>query len=273
MATSVQTSYSTNPAVGYAGQLADSGPHDVKTVVAEAEIAAGLVVVRGGTTRSEGRPPPAPDAADPDGFITTIASAATAQTLSGASLDGVVGQGEVWPPRNVTLTLSSHADWDATEAVVTGIDEDDRVIQETLLIPNGGNVTLTGVKHFRKVTSLYIPAQSGTGGTADLGFGSSLGPIGGMGVHGVAMYDASREPEAYPVDYAVPCVRKGRVYVTSESSYSDQDPVYVRFVATGDEVRGQVRNAPDSTDCALLKGARFWRSGSSGVAAIDLNLP
>lgn len=267
----VQTTYGFYSAGLIAGQLFDNGHREVNSVIAEAAIAAGLVVIRGGTTRAEGRPPTTPDAADADAFATAavIISAATAQTVAAASFDGVVATGELFPPRNVTLTLSNHADWDATEAVVTGTDEDGRVVQETLLIPNGGNATVTGLRHFRTVSSIYIPAQSGTGGTATLGFGSSLGPI-DHGVHGVAIYDASREPEAYPVDYVVPCLKKGRIVVNCETSYTDGNPVFVRFIASGDEVAGQVRATADANDCALMKRARFVGSGTAGVCTIDL---
>lgn len=268
---SVQTSYPTTRSLGFAGALADSGPSDVKSVIAAVAIAAGLVVITGATP-ANGYLPTAPDAADVDAFITAGASAATAQTVSGAGLDGVIGDDVMTVPRNVVLVLSSHADWDATMAVVTGIDSDGNVVQEDLLIPNGGNATVTGAKLFAKIMNLYVPAQSGTGGTFTLGTGSKLGAINGQAVHGVALYDATREPEAYPAGYPVPCVRRGRVFVTSETSYSDGDPVFVRFIATGLEVAGQVRNAPDSNDCVLLQGARFWRSGSAGVAAINLNL-
>lgn len=265
----VQNTYDFVSSSLIAGQLADNGHREVNSVIAEAAIEAGLVVIRGGTTRTEGRPPTSPAVADVDGIIATIASASTAQTISGAGLDGVVGAGEMFPPRNVTLTLSSHANWDATTAVVTGTDEDGRVIQESLLIPDAGNATVTGVRHFRTVTSLYIPAQGGTSGTATLGFGSSLGPI-DHGVHGVAVYDASREPEAYPVDSLVPCLTKGRIAVNCETSYTDGNPVFVRFIATTGETAGHVRATADANDCAFMKRARFVGSGSSGVAVIDL---
>jgi len=268
---SVQTTYPTTRSLGYAGALADSGPSDVKSVIAAVAIAAGLVVITGATP-ANGYLPTAPDAADVDAFVTAGASAVTEQTLSGAGLDGVIGASMLTVPRNVVLVLSSHADFDATVATVTGIDNDGNVVQEDLRIPNGGNATVTGVQVFAKISSLYIPAQSGVGGTFTLGTGSKLGAINGQAVHGVALYDATREPEAYPAGYPVPCVRRGRVFVTSETSYSDGDPVFVRFIAAGAEVAGQVRNSPDSNDCVLLQGARFWRSGSAGVAAINLNL-
>ena len=201
--------------------------------------------------------------------VAVIPLRAASATIAAASFDGVVGAGEMFPPRNVTLTLSNSADWDATTAVVTGTDEDGRVIQESLLIPNGGNATVTGLRHFRTISSLYIPAQSGTGGTATFGFGSLLGPI-DHGVHGVAVYDASREPEAYPIDYVVPCLCKGRIAVNCETSYTDGNPVFVRFIASGDEVAGHVRATADANDCAFMKRARFVGSGSSGIAVIDL---
>lgn len=268
---SIQTTYPFARSVGYAGALADSGPSRVKTVLALVALTAGLLVVRGATAE-KGDLPGTPDVADADAIIATGASAATAQTIASGSFDGVIGADEMIPPRNLTLTLSNNANWDATVATVTGVNEDGEVIQEDFRIPDSGNVTLTGVKHFAKVTSVYIPAQAGTAGTFTLGTGSSLGPLTGRTVHGVALYDASREPEAYPVGYAVPVVERGSVYVVSETSYSDGDPVYVRFIAGVGETAGQFRATPDSNDCALLKGARFRRSGSAGVAVIDLNL-
>ena len=272
MSNNVQSSYGASPATAIAGQLADSGVCDVRSVIAEAAITSALAVIRGATTKAEGKHPGAPDTADVDAIIATIASAATAQTIT--SLDGVVGGAEMFPPRNVTLTLSNHANWDLTIARVTGTDEDGRIITEELVIPDGGNATVTGVKTFRTVTSLYIPAQSGTSGTATMGFGSVLGPIGGQGVHGIAMYDASGKPEAYPVDYAVPVLRRGRIYVTAEAAVDVGQPVYVRFVATGDEKLGAMRAAPDANDCALLNGAR-WASKTTGagLAVVELNLP
>lgn len=108
---------------------------------------------------------------DDDAIITNIASAAAPQVLQGVALNGVLGGAELSPPRNVTLLLSNHADWDATVAVVAGLDKNGRVQTENLAIPNGGNTTVTGVKVFSKITSITIPAQAGAGGTAKLGVG------------------------------------------------------------------------------------------------------
>lgn len=274
MSNNVQSSYGASPAAAIAGQFADNGACDVRSVIAEAAITAALAVIRGATTKAEGKHPAAPDTADVDAIIATGGSTATIQTLSGSSLDGVVGTAEMFPPRNLTFTLSNHADWDLTVITVTGTDADGNVIQEDFRVPNAGNATLTGLRTFRTVTQVYIPAQSGTGGTFTMGFGSVLGPIGGQGVHGIALYDASGKPEAYPVDYAVPVLRRGRIYVNAEAAVDVGQPVYVRFVATGGEQLGGLRAAPDANDCALLNGAR-WASKTTGagLAVVELNLP
>lgn len=267
----VQTTYAFDRAVGYPGGLADSGPHRIKSVLAAVAIAAGALMARTPATPVKGQPLTAPDTADADGIVTALATAATATSLTGVALDGAVGAGEMFPPRNITITASSHADFDLTTWYVRGLDENGLPQEEAFVMPNGGNTTLTGSKFFSAVTEVYIPAQSGTGGSLTVGFGSKLGPITRDNVHGIAMYDASREPEEYPVGYAVPVVEKGPVYVTSETAYADGDPVYVRLVAGVGETLGAFRATPDSTDCALLQGARFRRTGSAGVAAIDLS--
>jgi len=172
----VQTTYGFYSAGLIAGQLADNGHREVNSVIAEAAIAAGIVGIRGGTTRTEVRPPTSPDAADVDGIATAavVISAATAQTIAAASFDGVVGAGEMFPPRNVTLTLSNSADWDATTAVITGTDQDGAVISENFLIPNGGGATVDGALYFASVTSVLIPAQTGTGGFFQVGVRASV---------------------------------------------------------------------------------------------------
>ena len=266
----VQTTYPFDRSVGYPGQAADAGPHRRKTVIAAAVLTAGFLVMRGATP-AKGYAVEARDAADADGIVASRATAATAASITGSGLDGAIGQESMTPPRNITITATSHADFDLTTWYVRGLDENGLPQEEAFVMPNGGNTTLVGNKFFSAVTEVYVPAQSGTSGAFTVGTGSKLGPLTKEFVHGIAEYTASREPEAFPVNYAVPVIEEGPVYVTSETDYSDGDEVYVRLVATGDEVLGAFRATPDSTDCALLLGARFRRSGSAGVACIDLS--
>lgn len=106
---------------------------------------------------------------DVDAIVATGASSTSEQTLTGATLDGATGDDVMAEPRFVTLTLSSHADWDATTAVLSGVDGNGNAITENLSIPNGGNATVTGTKRFLRVTSIVIPVQSGSGGTFTVG--------------------------------------------------------------------------------------------------------
>lgn len=115
---------------------------------------------------------------DVDAIVTNIGSTAGVQNLAGASLNGVIGAAEMDPPRSLQLVLSSHADWDATTAVVTGTNAAGVVITENFAIPNGGNATVTGTKRFATVTNVMIPAQTGTGGTATLGVRARLSASG-----------------------------------------------------------------------------------------------
>lgn len=111
--------------------------------------------------------------ADPDAIIASgVASAATSQELDSGDFDGVIGAGEINPPRNLTFTLNAHVDWDETTIVVTGLDANGRVQTENFLVPNGGDTVLVGAKVFSRVTTVAVPAQTGTNGTLLMGVGS-----------------------------------------------------------------------------------------------------
>jgi hypothetical protein len=107
--------------------------------------------------------------ADADAIIATGVTTTGTQTLTTTSLDGAVGTGVMSPARALAFVFSSHANWDATVAVVTGTDAAGNTITENFGIPDGGNSTTTGVRLFRTVTQVVIPAQSGTNGTYTLG--------------------------------------------------------------------------------------------------------
>ena len=116
---------------------------------------------------------------DVDAILSGGASTAGVQTLTGASLNGVIGRAVMNPPRPVTITFSSDADWDATTAVVTGTDAAGAALTENFAIPNGGNATVTGTKYFRTVTQVVIPAQSGGGGTFTVGVRAPVAAVDG----------------------------------------------------------------------------------------------
>lgn len=108
--------------------------------------------------------------ADVDAIIATGgASTAGVQSLTATAFNGVVGAAAMSPARALSFTFSSHTDWDATTITVTGTDVDGNTITDTFAVPNGGSATVAGTKHFRTVTGVSIPAQTGTGGTYTMG--------------------------------------------------------------------------------------------------------
>ncbi len=118
-------------------------------------------------------------AADPNGIVESFASSASEDVRSGAELDGAVGGAEMVPPRNITITSSTHADIDAVAVQIVGQVRDDQgelITQtDTITLTDGGNATDVGTKAFSLVTSITIPAQSGTGGALEVGFGAIIG--------------------------------------------------------------------------------------------------
>lgn len=117
-----------------------------------------------------------PAAADADGFMTgtALVSATTAQTFTVANFDGVGHTaGALAYARNITFVFDGSADWDATTVVVTGTDILGHAISENFACET--SASLVGAKAFKTVTSVAVPAQTGTGGTATMGFGALLG--------------------------------------------------------------------------------------------------
>lgn len=271
----VQTSVTSDFARGLAGQVADLAPVDILSKVAEGAVNPGVLVKAGTLPETDATVLTAAPVGDVNGWIETIGSTAGTQTLTGASIDGTLGGTEIAPAINVVLVLDSHADWDATTAVVTGQNYNGNVVSEDFSIPDGGNATVTGSVLFRTVTSLYIPAQSGTGGTATLGTGTVLSPVTGRDVLGLSLLDATQpgDDEDYDDADTMKVGRKGHFYVLAEETIVAQDPVFVRYIAGGGETVGALRNDEDGTvitapDCALLEGARFIRGGTTAIPAV-----
>jgi hypothetical protein len=269
---SVQSSVSTQAQLAVAGQVDSSfTPLNIVSRIAATAVSPGLLAcfTAGASTIRH----LAADAADVDAFKTNLASSASAQTISGAGLNGVVGTGIMRQARNVTITLSSSADWDATEVTVFGLDAFGSPTADTLEIPNGGNATVAGLALFSAITSVQVPAQSGTGGTGTIGFGDLLGPLDGAAA-GIVAFDSSRSALAFAAAEAVPVVRGGRVWVSSETAAAIGGVVFVRQVAGAGESVGAIRATPDANDCALLPGARFASStAAAGLVLVELNLP
>jgi len=109
---------------------------------------------------------------DADAILATGGtSAAAPQVILPAGFDGVIGLGQLAPPRNLTITFSASVDWDASTFTVTGKDAAGRTITEDFAIPEDGGGLVTGAKLFATVTQFDIAAQTGAGGTYTVGVG------------------------------------------------------------------------------------------------------
>lgn len=112
----------------------------------------------------------APGLADVDAVHAAITDTGVAQTVTTGITDPDI-------PRNITATAGGTAtDIKAIQVTVTGTNEDDEVISETLpafTVDTAG--TVTGSKVFKTVTSISLPAHDGTGATTSVGYGNTLG--------------------------------------------------------------------------------------------------
>jgi len=120
-----------------------------------------------------------PVVADTDAIKLSIATAATPRTFSGTALNGIVGQGEMVPPRNPTITSTANAHVTAVACVISGFvrDETGTLVATTCTITttNGGGVTDAGDRPMSIITSITVPAMGGGAGALEFGFGTMLG--------------------------------------------------------------------------------------------------
>lgn len=110
------------------------------------------------------------------GFNTPgVASVLAAVTDTGSQQVVTTGILPINIPGRITATSGgTAADIKAIQVIITGTDPNDTVITETLpAFTVNTATTVTGVKVFKSVTSITIPAHDGTGATTSVGVGGS----------------------------------------------------------------------------------------------------
>lgn len=277
-----QTSVTSAPVRAFPGQPA-RGEVDLDDARVDnvGGIAPGLVVLR--TSNGDRTAGFGDISAAPSAIKTNIASSLSVQNLVTGDFNGTIGAGRIFPPALVTLVLSNNANWDATVATLSGLDQDGLPVSESLTIPDTGNATLTSTRFYSRVTALSIPAQSGVGGTATLGVSASR-TLDGGDVLGVSYLDSAKTLEAstsnannevYEDDTVMKVVKRGIVYVKPETAYRVGDCPLVRLIAGGGETLGRVRtNSTDSGDCVAWRKARFVTSGiADSIGELEVFLP
>ena len=111
-----------------------------------------------------------PAVADTDGILAAVTCTGSPQVITTG-----INQPEV--PRNITATAGGTAgDIKAIQVIVAGTNAEDQAITETLPVFTVNTPgTVSGLKAFKTVTSITIPAHDGTGATTAIGFGDVLG--------------------------------------------------------------------------------------------------
>lgn len=298
--TGFQSSYGFKTFSAKPGQLADAfSPREIVAHIARGPLLAGYMgfkvpVVGGAGSRNDIDPGEvyqrvlAGTAANTTAILASGgASALTAQEYTSAQFNGTYGTTELQPARQVTMVLNNNANWDATTAVLTGYNHEGALVSENLSIPDAGNTTLTSVNRYRSITSLDIPAQSGTGGTFTLGISAlSAGALTADDFFGVVVEDKLKSAvsnsnlygypgygaatfEANYVDGdTVPCLYFGHIWVYSETAVTDRAPVYCRIASgAGGSTLGAFRTDADTATAILVPNARFHRDSTGAGPA------
>ena len=269
-----QTSVTVDPAVGRKGQLADPSLSVKDSFLAEGHLTFGLLV-QNGTAEDQVVPVAALPANDVNSIVSTaVATAASAQTIEGAQLDGVIGAGRIIPAQLITVALSSHADFDVGVAQVIGEGPDGSRQVEILAIPDAGNVTLTTSMVFSRLDKIEFPAGADVNGGITVGTNIAQMVLSPVDYPGFALYDPMLEPYAAATEIEderdVSILSFGRVLVVVESTTAAGDPCFVRMLEASADLRGQVRGTP-AANFFRLEGARFKKGAATdGLAILEM---
>lgn len=269
-----QTSYSTSMTIGREGGIAEGSCfRKVNSFEVGTATKFGLLCE---LSSGKVQPLSALPSADDDSIATLLASAATAQVFQLTDFDGAIGTGFIYPAQRLSFKFNNHGDWDDTVMRVVGEDPSGAVIVEDILVPNGGNTTVYSTGLFRRVERIHLPAQTGTNGTMDVGTDPTYYAMYvGQDCPGVCVYEPMSQSYAATTELGVgemaSVMQKGRFYAVTENTTAIGDPVYVRMVESGTDMRGQFR-AGRAANFALLVGARFVTAASTdGLAVVELS--
>lgn len=83
-----------------------------------------------------------------------------------------VGNREMDVARAVVVVFAVHASWSGGDLTISGVDENDAAISETIAVSSGA--TVNGAKFFKRITGINQPAMSSAGGTATVGYRDAI---------------------------------------------------------------------------------------------------
>lgn len=275
----MQLNYARNMNEAVAGMLADLGPHDIETYNAEADLVLGLLLQDTGDVSSrQVSPVAALPSADPNSLVgdaTPLALGAGEVVLTQADLDGAIGDAEIAPAQLLSIAMNAEADWLAGNFIFEAYGPEDVEKVERIPVTVGGDATIYSQLPYSRFHRLIVPAGDGAARTIEVGTSPTRYACSRVSFPGIGLYQPFGERVSSTVDVAagreVNVLRRGRVWVVTEAAVQRGNPVYVRMVASGNNVRGQFRGSPAANFCRLAKAE--WASNQAtagGLAVIEL---
>lgn len=90
---------------------------------------------------------------------------------------------------------------------------------------------------------------------------------------GIAIRNRAQEGSGYAIGDTVSILRKGQIFVETESGVAYDGAVYVRVTAGVGEVAGAFRHNDDAGDAFVLPGAKFKMATSgAGLTIVEIDL-
>lgn len=251
----MQTSYTTEMAIGIAGMLADAGSNDVLSRAASGAVPIGVGLARHQATPDSKTRVPKKNYATLAFSADLVTSNSIVVTLNGTALAAV-------PFATDHLTTMNN--------IAAAIDAVASIGPVTVGGASNRSIFITGVDIDVTVSAVVTggasqATASSTYATADVFQGVSLVPTYEQAA-GVVQYDDTK---------TVNVMTKGRVLVKVEEAVTPTSKVFVRHTINGANVPGGFRASID-TDKAfeITSGARYLSSASAGgLAVLEVNLP
>jgi len=261
----MQTAVNNQMARGVAGQLADSGYHDIASYINNSKQLFRVTI--------------------------TAIDLSTTVTINGTAFNVNSGSAAKTKAELVDLLVTAI---NAGAEPVLAIDDGDFMNVEA----DVAGVAFTCVGTLNCTTEEQIPNEAGinfglcvvqdkgalaAGGDDNLAHLPTLvaqvttvGTVLGVTVHTQAIEQAvlNANNVGYPLASAMSVLRRGRIWVVVEDAVIADAQAYVRAIAGAGEQSGAFRSDADTADAGLLPGSRFKLTAGAGeLTILELNLP
>lgn len=263
----VQLSYDNEPAVAVEGMLADDGPHNFLSGLANTRKLISVAITADNDDDYTITINGTPFLYEADGSATTAEIAAGLVAAINAGSEPVIASGTDTPIL-IESTLDGPAgDFTYADAVVGS-----GTLVETVLVAQGQEIP------FGKFVCQDDRASDGTSDFGDacdyvVRLPRQSADVTGNRALGVAIADKAREENSgsFRASTMVPVLTKGRCWVEVEEAVTIDSTVHVRYAAGGNGI-GSFGDSTGSSERAALAGARYLKgAAANGLALLELS--